>query len=295
MINISGHLRNIRKITGFCDIQNPVIVNCCGKQIFKTKDYTLERANGRVDYQIIYVYEGAGHFLLNNEWTMLSAGNIVLYRPGQPQYYSYNAADKPEIYWIHFTGSDCEQLLSKYDIQNCYIGENLFIKLLFQEIITELQLKKSAYNDIVVNDFLKILAFIYRSHQQLLTPYENNFSIDRLVIQLNQYYMEKWSVATMADYCKMSESYFAHTFKKHMKASPMRFLNELRIEKAKELLFNHTMNVTTVASLVGFDDPLYFSRVFKRITGVTPQNFYNTTTSRNTPEWFIGSDINDNK
>lgn len=291
MINISGHLRNIRKATGFSDSDNPVIVNCCGKQVFKTKNYQHERPNGRLDYQIIYIYEGSGHFFLNDQWTTLSAGNIILYRPEEPQHYAYYADDKPEIYWIHFTGTDCEHLLKKYAIQNCYIGENNSLKLLFQDIITELQLKKTVFDDIVINDFLKILAIICRSHQQLLTPSENNFSIDRLIIQLNQRYMDDWTVTSMADYCKLSESYFAHTFKNRMQISPMRFLNELRIEKAKELLSSNNMSIATAASLVGFEDPLYFSRVFKKMTGIAPQNFFNITASHNTPEWFKDNPI----
>ena len=116
MINISGHLREERKITGYYDQDVPLIVNCCGKQVFQTQDYFCNRKNGRLDYQIIYFHRGSWHFYLNNEWITLSAGNIVLYRPGIPQYYSYYAKEKPEIYWIHFTGNECENILKQYDI-----------------------------------------------------------------------------------------------------------------------------------------------------------------------------------
>lgn len=150
MINISGHYREERKITGYCDNDVPLMVNCCGKQIFQTQDYFCNRKDGRLDYQIIYIHRGNGHFYINNEWTTLSAGNIVLYRPGIPQFYSYYANEKPEVYWIHFTGNQCEDILNTYDIKTCYIGERLYLKLLFQEIITELQLKKVSYQDIVL-------------------------------------------------------------------------------------------------------------------------------------------------
>ena len=111
MINISGHYREERKITGYCDNDVPLMVNCCGKQIFQTQDYFCNRKDGRLDYQIIYIHRGSGHFYINNEWTTLSAGNIVLYRPGIPQFYSYYANEKPEVYWIHFTGNQCEDIL----------------------------------------------------------------------------------------------------------------------------------------------------------------------------------------
>ena len=286
MINICGHLRNERRSSGFLDENAPLLINCCGKQIFQTQDYFLKRENGRLDYQLIYIYKGSGHFFLDGEWTTLSAGNIVIFPPSVPQFYSYYAEEKPEIYWIHFTGNSCEAILNKYSIQNGNIGENLSIKHLFQDIITELQLKKLHYEDIVVDVFYILLSKIHRSFHATLHPVENDFSIDRLIIELNTKYMDAWTISAMADFCKLSSSYFAHTFKSRMNVSPMQYLNTLRIEKAKEFLTANTMSVNTVARLVGYDDPLYFSRVFKNSTGIAPHKFYQSFTNANTPSWF---------
>ncbi len=289
MINISGHLRNERRLTGFCDNDVPLMINCCGKQVFQTQDYFCNRENGRIDYQIIYIYRGKGHFFIDGQWIALSAGNIILYRPEVPQFYSYYAEEKPEIYWIHFTGNQCEEILEKYNIRNCYIGENLYLKLLFQDIITELQLKKLQYEDIVLYNFCIMLSFIKRSFCCLSKLSDNDFSFDRLLIELNSKYANKWTVASMADYCKLSESYFSHTFRERMGISPMHYLNSQRIEKAKDFLLSNSMNVATVARLVGFDDPLYFSRVFKKYTGITPQMYYHNAGNANTPEWFLNN------
>lgn len=289
MINISGHLREERKITGYYDQDVPLIVNCCGKQVFQTQDYFCNRKNGRLDYQIIYIHRGSGHFYLNNEWITLSAGNIVLYRPGIPQYYSYYAKEKPEIYWIHFTGNECENILKQYDIKNCYIGERLYLKLLFQDIITELQLKKISYEDIVLHNFYILLCFIHRSFYSISRPLDNDFSFDRLLLELNSKYANKWSVASMADYCKLSQSSFSHMFKDRMGMSPMHYLNYQRIEKAKDFLLSNSMTITNISRLVGFDDPHYFSRVFKKYTGASPQAYYQNLGNTNTPDWFLNN------
>lgn len=286
MINISGHLRDRRNILGFCDESVDLMVNCCGKQTFLEQDYSLNRENGRLDYQLIYIYKGAGHFFLDQRWTVLPAGNVVLYRPMEPQQYSYYAKDKPEIYWIHFTGSQCEAALHKYSIENCYIGENLSVKLLFQYMITELQLKKLHYETVVLANFSILLTTIRRSVEQTLRPCENNFTIDRLICELNSKYMQDWSISSMADYCKLSNSYFSHMFKERMGVSPIRYLNHLRIEKAKDFLMTNSMSVATAAQLAGFDDPLYFSRVFKKATGIAPNEFYHSVAHGNTPSWF---------
>jgi len=287
MINISGHLRSTQRSIGFYDDTVPLLINCCGKQLLQTQDYSLKRENGRLDYQLLYVYKGTGHFYLNGQWMALTSGNIILYRPFEPQLYSYFVKDKPEIYWVHFTGKQCDEILNQYSIQSCYIGENLSIKLLFQDMITELQLKKLHYEDIVLNQLYILFANIHRSSHQTLHFSENDFSIDRLIIEMNQNYARSWNVSSMADFCKLSDSYFAHTFKQRMGLSPMQYLNHLRIEKARDLLTGNSLSVAAVARLVGYDDPLYFSRVFKKFTGIPPQKFYQTISCNNTPEWFF--------
>ncbi len=286
MINVSGHLRNERRVIGYADTTVPLSVNCCGWQVFKTRDYSQQRTEGRLDYQIIYIYKGAGHYFLNGRWKTVTTGNILLFRPYEPQVYTYYASDHPEIYWLHFTGADCERILDRYRIESAYIGENLSVKLLFQDIITELQLKKPMFNDIVVSSLYKMFTLIYRACRQSSLPSQDSFSIDRLIMHLNQKYAETWTISSMAAYCRFSESYFSHTFKQYTGTSPMRFLNELRMEKAKILLSANTMTVSTIASLVGYEDPLYFSRSFKKYTGVSPREFQRTTFQRNTPEWW---------
>lgn len=283
MIDVSGHLRSVRRAIGFEDTQHPVAVNCCGWQRFINRDYVQQRTKGRLDYQIIYVFRGTAHFWIDETWLTLSAGNIVLFSPGEPQVYSYFSQDQPEIYWIHFTGTKIPELLKYYEIKNCYIGEVLSLKLLFQEIILELQLKKSLYEDVVISNFYKILALIRRSYLLQLSPLENNFSIERLVMQLNQRYMDSWTLSSMAEYCGLSEDYFSHMFRKRMGTSPVRYLTDLRIEKAKELLMTGSISVSEVSSLVGFEDPLYFSRVFKKKTGVPPKKFQQNTLVANNP------------
>ena len=153
-------------------------------------------------------------------------------------------------------------------------------------LIYRLQLKKPFFEDMVLSNFWQILATIARSHQQILSPFGNDFSINRLVIQLNQTYMDDWNVESMAEYCKLSVGYFSHLFKKRIGSSPMKYLTELRIEKAKELIATNSMSLSNIAQMTGFNDPLYFSRVFKKTTGIPPKEFQQSLLTINTPNWW---------
>ena len=72
-----------------------------------------------------------------------------------------------------------------------------------------------------------------------------------------------------------------------MGMSPMHYLNYQRIEKAKDFLLSNSMTISNISRLVGFDDPLYFSRVFKKYTGASPQAYYQNLGNTNTPDWFL--------
>lgn len=273
MVDISGHHRSFRDEFGFEELSLPLLINCCGYQSFSTKDYSVSRNIGRRDYQILYLLKGNGHFFIDEKWITYSAGSLILYKPKEPQIYHYNWKDATEVFWIHFTGFDCDSILNDFSIKSGNIGESTQFKSIFQEIILELQLKKPCFEKIVSSNFIRLLANIHRIQLQNEKHQESSFDIDRLIIQLNQSYMNSWCIKDMADFCNMSEDYFAHMFKKVMGQTPIFFLTSLRMEKAKELLLLENNSISEVSYLLGYTDPLYFSRAFKKYTGFAPSSY----------------------
>lgn len=274
MIRVAGHARDTGSAVYLEDTEKPLFVNCCGYQHFMTKDFSIQRPSGRLDYQLLYIYKGCGHFFLEGNWQMIPAGNIVLYRPSEPQIYTYYAQDTPQIYWLHFVGTEIPSLLDTYQIENCFIGKNRLLKQLFDGIILEFQLRKPFFQDIAQSDFYKLLPLIHRLHLSQSSPTEGSDSIDQLIINLNKHYMDAWAINSMARFCNLSPDYFSHQFKNCTGYSPVQYLNRLRIEKAKEMLLTESLSVSEVAALVGYKDPLYFSKAFKKATGSSPKMFH---------------------
>ncbi len=97
----------------FKNKSRPLIVGSCGTyRLSRHSNFLPTVQGGRLDYQIIYITAGCGHFHfdnVNNE-TIVPAGNIVLYRPKELQKYEYYGEDKTEVYWIHFTGSNVKKI-----------------------------------------------------------------------------------------------------------------------------------------------------------------------------------------
>ncbi len=256
------------------DALRPLFIVSCGYQYFLSKDFSIRRPEGRPDYQLLYMYKGCGHFLLDGNWRTVGEGSLILYKPTDPQVYTYRAADHPEIYWIHFLGLESVSLLETYEIRDAFIGRHRTLKQIFEEIILELQLHKPMFHEIAMADFHKMLALINRFMQLQYKPRINSPLIDQLIAELGKRYMEEWDIRAMADYCHLSMDHFSHQFKKAAGLSPIQFLTQLRIEQAKELLLTESLSVSEVSQLVGYQDALYFSRVFKKATGTSPRMFH---------------------
>ncbi len=252
----------------------PLFVVSCGHQYHFSKDFSVRRPEGRPDYQLLYLCEGCGHFLRDGVWEKVPSGSLILYPPHEPQVYTYLAEENPEIYWIHFSGSDIPSLLSSFQIRDSHIGIHPALKQVFEEIILELQLHKFRFQDVAGADFHRLLALFNRFMHVQDSAQTDNSPIDRLITQLHRHYMDDWDIRAMADFCHLGVDHFSHRFKDTVGVSPVRFLTGLRVERAKELLLTESLSVSEVARLVGYQDPLYFSRVFKKFTGISPGMFH---------------------
>jgi AraC-like DNA-binding protein len=84
---------------------------------------------------------------------------------------------------------------------------------------------------------------------------------------------EKWTVERLARLAGMSASHYAHRFSSVVRVSPMRFLREARLERARTLLMESGTRANEVAMRTGFENPAHFTREFKRRFGVPPSHY----------------------
>ena len=78
----------------------------------------------------------------------------------------------------------------------------------------------------------------------------------------------------------MSVSYFLKKFKEVTTKSPMQYILSIRINNAVSLLESTDYNVTEISTIIGYDNPLYFSRIFKKQKGVSPSDYRKQITNR---------------
>ena len=276
----SGYLHDSR--APIKDKSRPLIVTSCGTYRLKTvKRLPTWRPKGRLDYQLLYIVSGKGHFYFHGEDRVVYAGRMVLIQPRQEQRYEYFGEDKPEVYWVHFTGSDVKNILRSYNIPMddpiFYSGASSTYSYLFKEMIHELQNCKTGYEDLLTMYLCQIFLLVQRTRQEerptVSTYIQEEMEFARRYFI--EHYNEPISIQEYAESRNMSVCYFQRNFKQIVKHTPMQYLLTIRVNNAASLLETTDYSMAEIAAIVGYEDPLYFSRLFRKIKGVSPRDYRN--------------------
>ena len=274
MLNISGWIGETSKWS-YVNNDVPLLVSSAGHyKVLTTPKYTTYREKGRTDYQILYVASGVATFVFDGQSQRLHAGSFVIYKPNQTQYYSYNLTDKTEMYWIHFTGNSVESLLEKYNLSDkqVYIVEasTKYIELC-EKLIYELQLKRYIFSEVTAVMFLELLGHIARDLQKRKEIYDE--TIEQALVYFHKNYNTDIALEEYAKKCNMTICWFARQFKNRTGRSPKQYITDIRLSNAKILLNSTDKTIGEIAEMCGYENQLYFSRVFKKYVGISPREY----------------------
>ena len=281
----SGYLNHSR--LAFVDKSRPLIVASCGTYRLSSH-YKLPTwwRSGRPDWQLLYVASGKAHFYIKGQEVIVTAGNMVLYQPKQEMHYEYFGKDKPEVYWVHFTGGQVRSILKRHDVPMdnnvFYAGNSPTYGYLFKEMILELQTCRVGYEALLSMYLEQIFVLVQRSRLDkspvVSSHLQEEMGIARRYFQ--EHYNEDINIEEYALSRNMSVSYFLKKFKEVTTKSPMQYILGIRISNAVSLLESTDYNVTEISTIIGCDNPLYFSRIFKKQKGVSPSDYRKQLSSR---------------
>lgn len=261
------------------NISAPLVITAVGNfRVHSKKVHTTCRENGRDDYQLIYIADGKMHLFVDGKEQTVQKGNMVLFRPSEPQIYSLYAKDLPETYWVHFTGVNVERILADNNIKRedniFFTGLSRNYKWLFRQMIQELQLKRSGFSDMLSLQLQQLLLYISRNIEE--GPLVTADLLNEIEAAMHYFNKNFYLPIVIEDYAKehhMTPWWFIQNFKKITQVTPAQYILSLRINNAMNLLDSTDYSIAKIATSVGYDNALYFSRLFKRHTGLSPREY----------------------
>ncbi|MBW7457353.1 ABC transporter substrate-binding protein [Paenibacillus sepulcri] len=131
-------------------------------------------------------------------------------------------------------------------------------------------------------------------HQQGVCSVKPDLA-EQAIRYMQEHYREQVTLESLAELLDCNSRQLLRIFKSQKNTSPIDYLIHVRMNKAKELLRSRAYTLKEIAESVGYSDSYYFSRVFKKMVGVSPMSFkenaHQTEGSRNNPSFLSGSPI----
>ena len=253
-------------------------INSLGYYELENIGHERYRKYGRNDYLLIYNHIGKAIARSNKIDHEIHNGTVIIYRPREEQYYKLFADCQVNSFWIHFTGNAVESILERLRIsdKNIYqIGQNDEIPTIIRMACSELQQRRIGFELYTSAIMMQLLALVSRKYLNLgfsskISQNANNLNFS--INYLHSNYHKNITIAELAKLCGLCVSRYITVFKNLTGLTPKDYLIKFRLQKAKELMKDTNLSLKQISSIVGFEDQLYFSRVFKKHEGVCPSN-----------------------
>lgn len=235
----------------------------------------------RSGYHLHVVLTGKGTMEVNGQHTVLHSGQLFLEKPGElTHYYAHN--DNPWTYcWVTFAGEKAEYYMRQagfcdgINVRNCYVDTNEFYNLINQ-LLNKPELNLS--NDLRRHGLLyQFIGLAVESHSRSSNGHRNTeYNPDSYVDHALDFIRNNYAsikVSDVSDYIGINRSYFTNIFRQRVGVSPQEYLIAIRLRESAQLLISSNLPVQDVSHLVGYSDPLTFSKMFKRAFGVSPKHY----------------------
>lgn len=234
-------------------------------------DIMLTEPSGMDNYLLLFIKRGFAILRQAGKEIMLHKNNLAIFYPHEPRDCDFISDTVTEAYWVHFSGTQAEELLSTLELDDikltCPSGDT--VSPLIKQMVSELQEPKVFSDEYLCGLLLQALSRTAQNYS-LLNPI---IGIDEVIARFSKEYMKDISVAEYAKRCGISQSHFMRLFKEKMGVSPHDHRLKLRIENAKKMLVDTKCTVSSIGQQVGFKNPYHFSNYFKQLTGLAPQKY----------------------
>ena len=229
-------------------------------------------------WELLYADKGRVLIRLDGVPFQVRQGEFVLIAPGQSHSVS-PSADAPFYVTAHFQ-TNLKGLSDLKHTVGCVDSKG---RRLLEDVLAEREGRRFGSEELVCSYLLEFLILAVRRHSErpsehphLPTHFQQNMTdgtVERTIAFLRANFAKPLTLRGVARELGVSSSHLEHLFKKATGRPVMSYLQDLRLEQAKVLLLESTLNVTQIAARCGYSSVHLFSRRFKQLVSVPPSEY----------------------
>jgi AraC-like DNA-binding protein len=245
--------------------------------------------------ELVLVLDGTAQRLLPEGGFEIAAGNVFVIQPGTPHGYAcarglelINVLFEPRR--LHLSFEDLSSLSGFRTLFNLEPFSRLPQRLqsclllapplrremteVAKQLAAELRMREAGYRSMSAALLMRMIVGLSRAHTHLTAPGpQTRPCIGRAITFIENHLEEPLRIEDLAARAGTCARSLQRHFLRAFGASPVEYVNRLRVKRASELLLETDMNITEVAGAVGIDDGNYFSRLFHRLAGISPSGY----------------------
>ena len=251
----------------------PLILNCAGH--FTSKHpFCTDKKHGRLDYYLMYFNSGTLTLLDGDSPIDAKEGDLVIFRANSRYAYTYRGGKPLSYFWAHFTGSEVESRLKEYSLEcfpAVYSTENQnHIPHRFRTIFDTFS-KQDSMRERELSALLDRL--LITASRSVIRNGERQCLLSSSLRYIGTNYSAEIRISKLAEMEHLSVSRYNYLFKEQLGIPPTKYILNLRMSSAKELLTSTDLPVKQIGIMCGYDDPHFFSKTFRGFYGVSPMEY----------------------
>ncbi|MCU7548820.1 AraC family transcriptional regulator [Chitinophagaceae bacterium LB-8] len=291
----STSIKNLKRKDGFSgekqiNIPDSVLNRLIGKQVFlhslfithigyfpNAQYHFRERMLGCNDYILLYSLSGKGYIESKNGRFALLSNQFIIIPPNEFHRYQSDLQDPWSIYWVHFSSNQLEQLKQEFNVDQFFTPTDLQydeqILEIWQQMYDSLA---SGYSGISIRYanlcLYRFLCFFFFPNKKFKSEKKED-PLERSILYMESNIGKRLQVGEIASYIQYSTSHYTALFKKKTGMTPIDYFIKMKMRYACQMLVQDKLKIKDIALRAGYDDPYFFSKLFKQVTGKSPKEY----------------------
>lgn len=239
----------------------------------RARGHRMTRTRRGADETIVIVcVDGAGQVRIGDDVHALTAADCIIIPAGKQHEYRADESDPWTIWWMHVRGPDAEELTASGILAAPVVRLHTLDRTvaLLDELVTLMERRSTSTAMIAASGIA--MHVLTRIAADSTLPVEGS-PVERAMRHLEARIDSVVQVGELAALVGMSPSHLTALFRRATGGGPAAYHTSLKMTRARTLLDTTSLPITEVANAVGYADPLYFSRHFRRVHGVSPSAY----------------------